>query len=284
MTTFTLSFILETLATDEGLNLITSGIDDVAFGMVISSDKTFLQVAREHSAVYNYQIVDGDPIVLTRRAVNDDLVIDYPDLNETDCIRRSGAPAVQLSRVDPASLPRQVEIFHIDPDRDYAISSQVARHTAAPTTNSQISLSIDFIISTQQARDLAFDLLYRIWAQQMALSFEHPNMNIAPGDTFTLTTTRGTFTCLVGSNRLNMPARTNTIAATILLTSKGVTVSAPEADEPFLPHSSRFNMFGIATVQFVGAGGGGILTSSGAATVSFISSAGDDDTFLLLIE
>lgn len=283
MDTFNVGWVLEKLATEEKLNVVAENIDDVCYGMVISSDKTFIQVARENSAIYNYQIVDGDPIRLVRREVNDDLVIDV-EINEVDCIRRGQAPAVLLSRIDPASLPRQVEIQHVNPARDYAVSTQVARHTAAPTTNTQISIAIDFIISAQQARDMAFDLLYRIWAQQMSLSFEHPNMQIEPGDTIRLTTTRGVFTCIVTSQTLNMPSRTNSIRATILLTSKGVTINAPEADNPFITHSARFFMFGSSTASFTGSGGGGILTASGSASVSFISTAGDDDTFLLLIE
>jgi hypothetical protein len=135
-----------------------------------------------------------------------------------------------MSRVDPASLPRQVEIQYIDPERDYATSSQVARHTAAPRTNTQISVAISFIISAQQARDMAFDLLYRIWAQQLSLSFEHPDLTIEPGDTVRMTTGRGVFVCLVTGSTINFPARTNTIGAVILLTSKGITITAPQAD------------------------------------------------------
>lgn len=231
MKTFSVGWILETLAAQQEINLQTENIDDVCFGLVISSDKTFLQVARDHSGVYNYQIVDGDPIRLVRRAVNDSLVIDF-EIDEVDCIRRGGAPTVMLSRVDPSSLPRQVEIQYIDPERDYATATQVARHTAAPRTNTQISISIDFIMSAQQARDMAFDLLYRIWGRQLALSFEHSDLRIEPGDTVRLTTGRGVFDVLVTDSTLNFPARTNTITASILLTSKGATITAPEAD-PF---------------------------------------------------
>jgi hypothetical protein len=233
MLTLGVGFVLETLAAQEGLSVIAENIDDVCFGMVIPSDKTFLQVAREASSVYNYQIVDGDPIRLVRRAVNDDLVIDF-EINEVDCIRRGEAPAVGFSRRDPAALPRQVEIQYIDPDRDFAISTQVARHTAAPTTNTQISVAIDFVISAQQARNMAFDLLYRIWSQQLLLAFETPDLTIEPGDTFRLTCTQGVFTCIVISQTINMPARTNSIRATILLTTKATTdiVDAPDAD-PF---------------------------------------------------
>jgi len=284
MITFGFGVIVEALAADEGLNAQVEGMDDVvAFGLVISSDKTFTQFAQQHSAPYGFQIIDGDPIRLVRRAVNDALVIDY-EIDETDCIRRGQAPAVAFSRVDPTSLPRQVEIQYIDPDRNYATTTQVARHTAAPRTNTQLSVSIDFIISAQQARDMAFHLLYRIWSQQLILGFEHPDLSIEPGDTIRLTTSQGVFVILVASQTLNFPQRTNSIKATILLASKGTTiVPAPEADS-FIPHSARFNMVGQATVSFVGSGGTpGIFTSVGTATVDFRSTS-DDDAFLLLIE
>ncbi len=232
MVDLTFGYVAETLGTDEGLNVSVEGMDDVTcFGAVISSDKTFKQFCQQHSAPLNYQIVDGDPIRLVRRAVNDDLVIDV-EINETECIRRSKAPAVSFSRVDPSSLPRQVEVQYIDPVRDYANSSQIARHHAAPRSNTQISVSLDLVISAQQARDIAFDLLYRLWSQQLLLAFEHPNMAIEPGDTFRLTSTKGVFICIVVGQTLNMPQRTNSIRATVLLASKGQTIAASNAD-PF---------------------------------------------------
>ncbi len=253
--TFNVSFVLETLATQEGLNVICVGIDDVCYGMVISSDKSFLQVAQEASNVYNFQIVDGNPIRLVRRAVNDSLVMDV-DINEVDCIRRGSAPAVRLSRIDSSSLPRQVEIQYIDPERVYAITTQSARHTAAPRTNTQISLAIDWVISAQQAKDMAFDLLYRIWAQQLRLSFEHPNMQIEPGDTVRLTTARGMFDCLVVGNTLNMPARTNTISAVILLTSKGSSSGSPAIFSPTIVTAPEADPYSITGGMIAGAAAG----------------------------
>ncbi len=232
MVDLTFGFVAETLGDDEGLNVTVEGMDDVTCtGAIISSDKTLKQFFQQHSAPLNYQIVDGDPIRLVRRAVNDDLVIDV-EINETECIPRGPSAAIQFSRVDPASLPRQVEVQYIDAFRDYATSSQIARHTAAPRSNTQISVSLDLVITAQQARDIAFDLLYRLWAQQLLLAFEHPDMTIEPGDTFRLTCTKGVFICLVVGQTLNMPHRTNSIRATILLASKGQTIAATNAD-PF---------------------------------------------------
>jgi hypothetical protein len=233
MKTFSIGWILETLAAQEDVNLITEGIDDVCFGMAISSDKTLAQVIRENSAPYNYLIVDGDPIRLVRREVNDALVIDV-EIAEEDCIRRDNtAPAIEFTRAEPSTLPRQVEVQYIDPDRDYATATQIARHPAALKTNTQISISLDFVLSAQQALDIAYDLLFRLWAQQTTLQFEHPDIRIEPADVLRVTCSAGIYICIVGSQTINLPARTNTIKATTLLSSKATSVTTAQGADPF---------------------------------------------------
>lgn len=231
--TFNVGWIFEKFAAQEGVSLIAQGFDGiVCYGLNVSSDKDLRSFLRQHAAPYGYQIVDGDPVRLVRREVNDDLIIDL-EIDETECIRRGKAPAVRLRRVEPSDLPRQVEIQYADPDRNFAFNTQVARHTASPVVNTTLSVTLDFAISSQQARDMAFDLLYRIWGQQLALEFEHPNITVEPSDVLQVATTRGTFICLVTKQALNMPARTNTIIAPVLLTSAATSVvTAPTAD-PF---------------------------------------------------
>src|ERR1043165_2689384 len=107
--TFSVGWIIERFAAEKGVSLVTENIDDLCYGMVVSSDKTLNQFLTQHSAPYNYQIVDGDPIRLVRRKVNSDLVINV-EIDEADCIRRGDAPAVKLTRREPSTLPRQVEI------------------------------------------------------------------------------------------------------------------------------------------------------------------------------
>lgn len=228
--TFSVGWIFEKFAEEKGVNLVTENIDDHCYGMVVSSDKSLVQFLRDHMVPYNFQIVDGDPIRLVRRAVNDDLEIDF-EIDESECIRRGQEPAVRLTRIEPSRLPRQVEVQSMDPDRDYAFGTQVARHTAAALVNTTVTVRLDFVISAQQARDLAFDVLYRIWSQQTEAEFQHPDLRIEPGDVVRLTTTRGTFTLLVQQQAINMPARTSSIRATVLLTAKAITVvNAPTAD------------------------------------------------------
>lgn len=229
--TFSVGWIFEKFAEEKSINLVTENIDDRCYGMVVSTDKSLNQFLRDHMVAYNFQIVDGDPIRLVRRSVNDSLEIDF-DIDESECIRRGQEPSVRLTRVEPSRLPRQVEIQYMDPDRDYAFATQVARHTAAALVNTTLSVTLDFVISAQQARDMAFDLLYRIWSQQIGAEFEHGDLTIEPGDVVRLTTTRGVFTCLVDKQTINMPARSNSIMASVLLTSKATStvVNAPTFD------------------------------------------------------
>src|SRR5207244_1517607 len=113
-----------------------------------------------------------------------------------------------FSRVDPATLPREVEIFYIDPDRDYATSSQVARHLSAPTTNAKISISLSLVLSATQVRKLAFDWLYRIWSQQLTLGFEHKDRRIQNGDVLQITCDQGVYVCIVDLVTHNTKQRT----------------------------------------------------------------------------
>jgi hypothetical protein len=227
---FSLAWILETLAEGERrLTCGVDGVDDVVFGYQITSDKSFAQAAAELKGAYNFQICDGDPIRIVRREVNDGLTIDAI-INQADCIRRGTSPAIAWSRVDPVTLPREVEIQSIDPDRQYATTPQSARFPGVPTTNSKISISLPVVISAQQSRDLAWDILARIWSQTLSCAFEHKDRRLQEGDVLQVNCNQGVYIVLVQIVTYNTKQRTVSIQATALLTSKGATIAAPFAD------------------------------------------------------
>lgn len=245
-TTFTVSDVIAKLAEQENVNLEIDGVDDTCYGLVISADKSFVNFLVQHAGIFNYQVIDGDPIRVKRRAVNDSLVIDY-NINQTACVTRNGAPAVAFHRTDPETLPGQIELQYIDPARDFGITTQYARHRyakqlaqqaaadltatvpAATSTRVSASIQVDFILSADQARELAYDYIYRLWSQQLAVQFEHVDLSIEPGDTIQLTADQGIFTLLVNESTITK-ARTNMITATVLLSSTGLTVSGGAAD------------------------------------------------------
>jgi hypothetical protein len=232
LTTFNVSDVIQKIADSEGLNVEIDGIDDVCYGCVISTDKSFVDFCSSHRGPYNFQIVDGDPIRIVRRAIGDSLAIDF-SINETACIQREGSPAVQFNRVDVATLPRQVEIQYMDPARNYGFTTQYARHPGAPTSNTTQSVVLDFVISADQARTMAFDYLYQMWSRQLSATFEHRDLRIEPGDTVQLTTDQGIFTLLIIESTITK-GRTNQLVGTVLLTeslvSDGITITGGTAD------------------------------------------------------
>lgn len=248
LTTFNVSDVIQTLANSLGLNVEVDGIDDVCFGLVISSDKSFVDFCNTHRGPYNFQVIDGDPIKIVRRAVGDSLTIDF-NINETDCIARNG-PAIQYNRIDIENLPREIEIQYLDPDRQFSFNVQKARHAGARRRDSGTrvayghtydasktsviqTVTLDFVLDADTARTMAFDYLYRIWSQQLSISFEHKDLRIEPGDVIKLTADQGIFTVLVQESTITK-ARTNLIAATVLLTStlvsSGQTVTGVSGD------------------------------------------------------
>lgn len=247
--TFTVSDIISKLAEQENTNIEITGVDDICYGLVISADKSFVSFLVQHAGIFNYQVIDGDPIRIKRRAINDDLEIDF-DINQTECVARNGQPALMFHRTDPETLPGQIELQYIDPAREFGITTQYARHrfakqlaqqaaadltaTAPAATSTRVSASIqvDFILSADQARELAYDYIYRLWSQQLAVQFEHVDLSIEPGDTVQLTADQGIFTLLVNESTITK-SRTNLITATVLLASSGVSVSGGQAD-PFV--------------------------------------------------
>jgi hypothetical protein len=223
LSTLNVSDVFQKIADQQGISIVVEGIDDVCYGLVVTADKSLVNILTQHRQPYNYQIIDGVPIRVVRRAINSDLVIDY-NITQTECIVRGNGPAVTFQRVDISQLPRQVEIQYTDPDRDYATTTQIARHTAAPTTTVVATAALDFVISGTDARKMAFDMLYRAWAQQLSVVFEHGDITIEPGDVVKLTCDQGTFTVLVNEATYTK-ARTILVTASVLLASSEITIA-----------------------------------------------------------
>jgi len=213
LSSYNVSDILLKIAEQDGVNLSVENIDDTALGCLIADDKSFNAFLTQHALPYNYLIIDGDPIRLVRRIYGDAGGIDLV-VNQSECIVRDG-PVLRWSRVDPFTLPRQVEVQYTDPDRDFATNTQLAHHPGAPTSTPGISIALDFTVTADQARALAFDTLYRIWSQLLSVTFEHPNLAIEPGDVLQIVSDDGTFTMLATETSLTV-SRTNEVSCVML--------------------------------------------------------------------
>lgn len=246
--TFDVAAVIEKLAASEKINLICEGIDDTCNGLTVMSDVTLVDFLNQHKGPYNFRIADGDPIRIVRRSIGDDLVIDL-EIDQSECISPGHAqPVIKLSRIDPQTLPGQIELSYIDPDRGYTSTTQVARYrhrklpiaaagallvpysdTVAVRAGLSQSVSLMFSISADQARQMAFDYLARLWSQATSVEFEHPNIAIEAADVLQLTTNAGILTVIVDEQTIT-PQRTNQIKATVLLTSSGIAIAGGVAD------------------------------------------------------
>lgn len=275
LSTFNVSDVFLKLAEQEGINLSVEGVDDVCYGCVIAADKTFNSFLADHALPYNFQIIDGDPIRVVRRPINDSLTIDH-SLTQADCVVSGGAAAVSIKRIDVSDLPRELEIQYTDPDRQFATTTRTARHLGAPTTNPGRSIEIDFLISATQAREMAFDTLYRIWSQQLTMNFEHRDITIEPGDTIHITCDQGVYVVLVQEATYTV-SRTTQIMATVLLASSGVTLPPGGFDNwppaPLSPDAITSPDVRVTNATFAGAGHMVVNASIVAAGAQQLSAA-----------
>jgi len=221
-TTIDFAFVMETVAYGQGITARVEGITDQCYGLLLSADTTFGRFCAAERDLWNFQVVDGNPIRLVRRPINADFTSDFV-LYQKDCISRAGTPSVLFTRVDQALLPGQIEVQYIDPERLYDITTQYAKHLGSPCTNNRMSVQTSFVITGSQAKQMGFDLLYRIWSQQLSVRFEHPDLTIEPADTIDLATSQGEFSVLVQTATITRD-RTNIIQGTIILSSAGFNV------------------------------------------------------------
>lgn len=261
---FYVSGIFETIGAKCGVNIGCDGMEtDQCYGVVISSQETVTQFLNKHKGIYNYLILDdvinGIPVIrLIRRAVGGSLVIDATVLQK-DCIPQDvNTPAIQFNRVDPMSLPRSVELQYISFDRNFAMNTQYAHNEGAKTQQAVLSVQCDFILSDATARKLAYSLLYRMWQQQLSVSFEHPDLTIEPADIVELQSDAGTFLVQILTSMITKepnsntgPGRTNQLSGQMLLArTGGTTINPGQANTA--SSIGAFHLYISPTFDFIG--------------------------------
>jgi hypothetical protein len=199
-------------------------IPDDCYGVTLSDSGSMLDVLTRHKDIYNYQIIDGNPIQIVRRAVNSDLVIDL-EVTEEECLRTGGSPAIQLSRVDPTTLPIKVDFSYIDPDVDFDVRVQQALHEGTQTSTVNLSIQSAFITDATTSRSLAFDILYQQRAKGLHLVFELDTVEPEADDIISVTTVEGDQYVVLVENQTHTKSRSAGINGLALLTVAGADVA-----------------------------------------------------------
>lgn len=232
--TFYVSGIIETLGDKHGINIGCENMDDyLCYGLSITSQQTITQFLNKHRDLFDYLILDdvieNEPqIRLIRRPTGTDLEIDAV-VKQQDCIFTSvDTPVIQFQRTDPMSLPREVEVQYISYDRGFAVNTQYACNEGARVQQAIMSIQSDFILSDAVARELAYAALYRMWARQLAVSFQHPDLTIEPGDIVQVEADQGVFVVEITQSMITKEpnsqsgmGRINQLQGQVFLTRRG---------------------------------------------------------------
>lgn len=98
-----------------------------------------------------------------------------------------GRSSMEMTRVQEDKLPRRVNVTHLDPNGGYAQNKQYAhRKSNMVNAKSESTFDTGFVLSADQAAELAMILLKQPWYEQMSYKFSLPMKYayLTPADTF----------------------------------------------------------------------------------------------------
>jgi hypothetical protein len=221
---------LEAVGELGGVATQCEGIDDQADGVVFNglSPRTVFATYRDQ---YSFRIVDGDPVRLVRRAVNDDLTVDATLATSDLITAKADDDVVTVTRQDDNALANQIEITYNDKAINYQQGQQQFRRQQQPiavsTSHVIQRITTDFIVTATEAIGICADMLARIWARKINLKFTAaPALGeIEESDILVVPTSQATFTVDV-TRRTVLPDNSVQIEADFLQAVRGANLFA----------------------------------------------------------
>ncbi len=233
-----LSDVYSAIAARAAIDIEVDDIADQIDGGLIAQDLTIAQFFRDQSIIYNFAIVDGDPIKLVRRPIGDALTIDL-EVDVSELIQSSATDdVIAYQRMEQTQIPNQVQITYIEAAVDFQSSMQYARRPFFPirqTISSAVQrFTVPFVQHATETLTLCYDTLYRAWTQQLGITvvLDALHLDIEAGDVVQLTTGEGTFVVRIVESDLNPANWTNQISGQTLLQRSGVSANADAGQLP----------------------------------------------------
>jgi hypothetical protein len=260
-----------------GKTMVASGIDDIADGVVFANGMNPRSIISNYAEQYNYQVIDGDPIRLVRRGLNDDFAVD-DTIVSTDFTDET-VDVVELTRADPSTLLAQVTLSGPDRAINYQVSPQYANLPIFPvraTTSENIkTVQTDFIISAVQRLSIAYGMLYRNLAQGLTGTFALQPWKAAveEGDILSVPTSQGQFALEI-TKKTALPDHGVELESRFFLSESGAALSADSGDILTAGLTKPFKYPGVLENKAVSAGDTSVLVSGGSI-VSGLSEALD---------
>jgi hypothetical protein len=249
-----------------GKTFVTSGIDDTADGVVFANGMNPRQIVADYAEQYNYQIIDGDPIRLVRRGLNDAFAVD-DTIVATDFTDDS-EDLVPLTRADPSTLLAKVTITGPDRAINYQSAPQYADFpifpVAATTSQTNKTITTDFILSAVQRLSIAYDMLYRNRAQGQtgAVTLQSWKAEVEEGDILSVPTSQGQFALEV-TKRTALPDQSVELEARYFLSESGAALSADSGDILTEPRLKPYKYPGVLENKASSAGDASVIVSGG---------------------
>jgi hypothetical protein len=165
---------------DVAQNLTTLG------GFVISREASARAIIEALAPLQALAVTDRQGIIYVGPVIHDQAahIFDADRLGASGGASETGKTADER-RLDPAaSLPEEVQIRYADPFRDYQMNMQRARRSG-PRTLVRQTIDLPAVLSGERAKQMAEQLLARIWRERQTRQVRLPFSSIAirPGET-----------------------------------------------------------------------------------------------------
>lgn len=158
---------------------------DQCDGCILTADVTFQDFVTTLAGPYNLSIINGDQIRIIRRPTT---TIDHTFTDDELVTLSPDDDVIKFDLQEVTEVPYQVEVQYINAATDYQTNSQYARQPLFPvsstTSRSVQSISMPLVITSSEALNLAYSVVYRSKQRQSSFSFmaRPKRLNIETGD------------------------------------------------------------------------------------------------------
>ena len=169
-----LSDFLTHLCLNSGLNVNefnTSEINDFLYGYIIDQKQQIVDIIKDLSQVYNFDIIIKDGVMVFRSLRN---TIKH-QLQEGDLIRRNGESGYSIHYNNLENLPDKIEFLYNDKSKNYKINTI---NISSSKADNLFSYQTNAILDETSARFVAFGILQNIIASDKYYVLNIINRNI----------------------------------------------------------------------------------------------------------
>lgn len=169
-----------------------TGLDQITFdGFIIGSNESLATVTHVLNTIYDFNYTDVDGVFTARSSyVDGALTIDTTVApEELATLSETGNQTIVSNIADAMQAPVAVTVTYFDIDNNYEPNTQIAQRPYEVTDATGVTnISLPLSLTAEDALNLAYDTLYRLWGYQNSHSVRLSRKHVptVPGDILTL--------------------------------------------------------------------------------------------------